>query len=125
MSRDDHKKWLFFCALAACGEPPDERDDPFGPTAPSPPATVPLPDENLSSSSEDLPAAVCGDGVQDPDEDCDDGPDNGAYGRCDETCGGPGLRCGDGRVDGPEACDDGNLDDADSRRPGLDARAHT
>jgi fibro-slime domain-containing protein len=54
-------------------------------------------------------ASVCGDGIRTPDEVCDDGTNNGAYGTCAPGC----VRapsCGDNIVqtaDG-EACDDGH-----------------
>jgi len=52
--------------------------------------------------------SVCGDGVVTPDEQCDDGKDNGkGYGYCTTKCT-LGSYCGDGTVDKPqEACDDG------------------
>ncbi len=61
----------------------------------------------------ELPGAVCGDGVVDGDESCDDGDDNARYDHCGGRCDGPHLYCGDGRVDGPEQCDDANDDDDD------------
>ncbi len=57
---------------------------------------------------------LCGNGVVDPGELCDDGEQNGAYGACADDCGGPGPHCGDGilqPVEG-EICDDG--DDVDN-----------
>ena len=66
-----------------------------------------------ASTGESDPTAVCGDGVLDDGEACDDGPANGDYAKCNESCTGPGPRCGDGTVSGPEACDDGNLDESD------------
>jgi cysteine-rich repeat protein len=59
-------------------------------------------------------AAVCGNGIVEPGEDCDDGDDprksphngDGAYGGCNSDCT-YGAYCGDGIVNGPEACDDG------------------
>lgn len=66
-----------------------------------------------SASTGEAPSVVCGNGVLDASEACDDGPANGDYAKCNENCTGPGPRCGDGAVSGPEACDDGNLDDSD------------
>lgn len=60
------------------------------------------------------PAAVCGNGVVEPGETCDDGADNATYGHCGGRCDGPHLYCGDLRRDGPEACDDGNTDESDA-----------
>ncbi|MDC0717226.1 hypothetical protein [Nannocystis bainbridge] len=68
-----------------------------GTTGPEPPATT--------TSTTGEPAPVCGDGVVDPDEDCDDGNrDDGDA--CLATCVAAG--CGDGEVWlGVEACDQG------------------
>lgn len=57
--------------------------------------------------------AVCGNGTVEDGESCDDGSENGDYGKCAEDCSGPGPHCGDGTVDGPEECDDGNTMDGD------------
>lgn len=60
-------------------------------------------------SKKDACASVCGNGVRTPDEACDDGVNNGAYGTCAPGCV-RGPSCGDGTVqsaDG-EACDDGS-----------------
>lgn len=90
---------------------------------------------------DDDPPPNCGDGILDPAEQCDFGPDNGAHLLCTDhctiaTCGdgwiGPGegcdpgregeancsdtckpSTCGDGILDPGEPCDDGNLDDTD------------
>jgi cysteine-rich repeat protein len=54
--------------------------------------------------------AVCGNGVVDFGEACDDGGSNGAPGeRCDATCHlvSAGPLCGNGAVDAGEQCDDG------------------
>ncbi|WP_162144008.1 DUF4215 domain-containing protein [Sorangium cellulosum] len=59
------------------------------------------------------PAVVCGDGIVGRGEMCDDGPENGQYGRCRADCSGAGPFCGDGATSGPEACDDGNVSDED------------
>jgi cysteine-rich repeat protein len=62
--------------------------------------------------------AVCGNGVVEPGEECDEGNDDGndtsktphngdgRYGGCTSACTW-GTYCGDGVVNGPEACDDG------------------
>ena len=58
-------------------------------------------------------APACGDGLLDPDEACDDGPNNGPGRPCTPVCG--VNVCGDGyTLDPGEACDDGNLEDADA-----------
>jgi fibro-slime domain-containing protein len=60
---------------------------------------------------------LCGNGVKDAGEQCDDGKANnvGGYGKCSPTCV-LGPRCGDGKVDPgtPEQCDDGNTVDNDT-----------
>jgi cysteine-rich repeat protein len=56
------------------------------------------------------PPPVCGDGVVEPPEDCDDG--NTVDGdACPADCN--VIQCGDGKVEGGEECDDGNLADGD------------
>jgi fibro-slime domain-containing protein len=52
--------------------------------------------------------SICGDGIVTPDEVCDDGVNNGAYGGCAANCKARGPFCGDKIVTKPpEACDDG------------------
>ena len=63
------------------------------------------------TSTTDAPMGVCGDGVVDPGEECDDGnTDNDDA--CVEGC--VMAICGDGFVGAGEACDDGNTDDDDA-----------
>lgn len=54
----------------------------------------------------------CGDGVVDPDEACDDGVNDGAYGGCMPFCQAVGPFCGNALVDPEEVCDDGVNDGA-------------
>ncbi|MFC1600368.1 Calx-beta domain-containing protein, partial [Patescibacteria group bacterium] len=56
----------------------------------------------------------CGDGTQDPGEQCDDGNLDNDDG-CNEFCEieEPEPECGDGNLDDGEQCDDGNLDNDD------------
>ncbi|MEL6185433.1 MAG: DUF4215 domain-containing protein, partial [Myxococcota bacterium] len=57
---------------------------------------------------------VCGDGWLTPSEVCDDGINDGSYGRCNADCSAWGPRCGDGTLDaGNEDCDDGNAINGD------------
>ncbi|MBZ5709710.1 DUF4215 domain-containing protein [Nannocystis pusilla] len=51
------------------------------------------------------PEPACGNGVVDPGEGCDDGPDNGSGQPCSDSC--QPAACGDGVVGPGEQCDDG------------------
>lgn len=51
----------------------------------------------------------CGNHIQEPEEQCDDGSENGNYNKCKIDCSGLGSHCGDGVVDEIEECDDGDL----------------
>lgn len=52
---------------------------------------------------------LCGNGVVDADEVCDDGVNDGAYGGCMSDCQGLAAYCGDGVVDSElETCDEGD-----------------
>jgi fibro-slime domain-containing protein len=64
--------------------------------------------------------SVCGDGIKTPDEVCDDGINDGAYGHCTVDCL-FGPFCGDGVVQpGEEECDDGvNLSPYGGCAPGC------
>jgi cysteine-rich repeat protein len=58
------------------------------------------------------PEPICGNGVVEGDEACDEGDANAFDGECVVDC--TVARCGDGFVQtGVEQCDDGNTDDAD------------
>lgn len=85
------------------------------PVIPYPPPVRPrdfdnyqIPDLSLSASF-----AVCGDGVYDPGEECDDANRSSRDG-CSETCRleNPEF-CGDGEAGAGETCDDGNRKDGD------------
>ena len=61
------------------------------------------------------PDAVCGNGVREGSEECDDGntrPGDGCGADC-RTEGVPPNRCGNGVVEGNEQCDDGNRQNGD------------
>jgi fibro-slime domain-containing protein len=64
--------------------------------------------------------SVCGDGIRTPDEQCDDGKNDGSYGGCTPDCK-KGPHCGDGKVQSPpEQCDDGvNLSPYGGCAPGC------
>jgi cysteine-rich repeat protein len=57
-------------------------------------------------------AAVCGDGVKDDGEECDDG-NVVAHDGCSATCTVEAPVCGNGYVEDGESCDDGNLVNGD------------
>jgi cysteine-rich repeat protein len=59
---------------------------------------------DTSTGTTDAPG-VCGDGVVDGGEQCDDGPDNGDMNACTSLC--QAAACGDGLVGPGEQCDDG------------------
>ena len=61
------------------------------------------------SSTGDM--SLCGDGVLDPDEQCDDGANNGDTQLCKSDC--TDQACGDGFVGAGEGCDDGNVQGGD------------
>gem|GEM_PF-2035827 len=66
-------------------------------------------DGDDTATSGEPPSPVCGDGVIEGDEACDDGDDNGSYDHCAADCSGAGPYCGDGNTDaGVEQCDDGD-----------------
>ena len=51
---------------------------------------------------------ICGDGIVEGNEVCDDGDEHGAYGGCEPGCTARAPYCGDGTVQNPpEQCDDG------------------
>ena len=65
------------------------------------------------SESSTTSQGVCGDGIMDAPEACDDGnqvPDDG----CENDCTVSLPVCGDSRVEGEEECDDGNGENTDS-----------
>jgi len=66
-----------------------------------------------SDSDTDTGEELCGNGVVDVGEACDDGINDGAYGGCNPGCGELAAFCGDGVVNGAEGCDDANDDDTD------------
>ena len=51
--------------------------------------------------------AVCGNGIIEEGEACDDMVNNGEYGHCGVDCQEIGPYCGDGIIDTGEFCDDG------------------
>ena len=90
---------LLALALVACGDPvtPGAADTTFGEDVALPIDTRP-PD-----------AVLCGNGVLDGAEVCDEGSLNGTYNHCATDCRGAGPHCGDGVLQQAqgEVCDDG------------------
>jgi cysteine-rich repeat protein len=70
-----------------------------------------------------LVSRLCGNGVLDGDEECDDGPDNSDVDpdACRSTCLDP--FCGDSVIDGDEDCDDGNQREGDGCDPDCQGEA--
>ena len=84
--------------------------DPTGPGTDSTDPTVAETDtaQDTDDSTETGAAdPVCGDGMVEGDEVCDDGVNDGAYGGCSDDCSALAAHCGDGEVSDDEACDDG------------------
>jgi cysteine-rich repeat protein len=70
-----------------------------------------------SSTTTLEPQPVCGDGIIDLGEACDDADLNGELGHCALDCRGPTTGCGDGLPQRGEACDDGNAIEGDGCNP--------
>ncbi|MBL4634321.1 MAG: cytochrome-c peroxidase, partial [Kofleriaceae bacterium] len=72
---------------------------------------------NDGTTNDAEPGTVCGDGVVEGIEVCDDGDDNSdgwsETGHCNANCSGQAPYCGDGTNDGEESCDEGG-DNSDS-----------
>jgi len=65
-------------------------------------------DDSGSGRDDECLPSVCGNGVVEIREACDDGINDGSYGGCLADCSGPGPSCGDGvRQPEHELCDDG------------------
>src|SRR5205085_1701601 len=101
--------WKLALALTlACGAAPAVAGgDLLGPASDPEPELSPRPD----------PAPLCGNGVVDPGEICDDGNTTSGDG-CSSTCSidnypPKAAECGDGNLDEGEECDDGNTEDGD------------
>jgi len=62
-----------------------------------------------SCSDQCVPGGLCGDGVINGPEKCDDGKNTGLPGSCKADCTAyvPSKLCGDGTIQAPEKCDDG------------------
>jgi fibro-slime domain-containing protein len=64
-----------------------------------------------SCTDQCLPGGLCGDGVINGPEKCDDGKNTGLPGSCTADCSAyvPSMLCGDGKIQPPEKCDDGKV----------------
>ncbi|MCB9680537.1 MAG: hypothetical protein H6733_03625 [Alphaproteobacteria bacterium] len=69
-------------------------------------------DTDVDTDTDTTPAAVCGNGVVEGDEVCDDTQNDGGEGGCLPGCVGV-QTCGDGTTNGTEQCDDGGTADDD------------
>jgi cysteine-rich repeat protein len=91
--------WLVLPCLACGGE----RDNPFD-TAEATSMTT------MTAETGDEPE--CGNGILDPGEECDLGPENSSSAQCSPQC--VIATCGDGNLyEGFEECDDGNFANTD------------
>jgi cysteine-rich repeat protein len=70
----------------------------------------------IMARGRDLVPPLCGDGVVQPSEQCDDGNTNNCDG-CSAQCRVETPVCGDGRLDCGEVCDDGNTTGGDGCSP--------
>lgn len=77
---------------------------------PFPPPIIPDFYNDLEESEEEV-ESICGNGVLDPGEGCDDGNLKDGDG-CGSTCESIGV-CGNGTVEADESCDDGNTQNSD------------
>ncbi len=99
---------LFAAALVGCGASHTTEEDGgimFDATPP---------DSGVDGGPRDARVPVCGDGLLDPMEQCDDDnttPGDGCDGMCRRE-----MYCGDGTVDSGEVCDDGNNASGDGCR---------
>jgi hypothetical protein len=121
-------------ALTACGPGISSKDSPDDPApedreTTEEPADDPEPDSDDPEPDPDEPPddpvdpdtpSICGDGVVQPDETCDDGAENGMYGACNATCEGLSAHCGDGATQAEEACDGDDLAGASCESLGFD-----
>ena len=97
--------WEMLASIECAGLQPEQCDDGRA-NAAAPDACRP----------ETCTLPVCGDGIVDSDEDCDDGNENDDDG-CTSECLLP--QCGDGVIQPPEECDDGNRVNDDACRNGC------
>lgn len=61
----------------------------------------------MNNPEDELFEGICGDGVVNIGEVCDDGENNGEYDSCASDCLSDGAHCGDGILNGSEECDGG------------------
>lgn len=114
------------CAVlcAACPSGGAADGDASGPD-PGGPATESSSDSGGSESGDE---PVCGDGIVEAPELCDQGEQNGEWAQdqgdsCNADCSGSGPHCGDEIQNGPEECDDGNFAGHDACTSACQAQA--
>jgi cysteine-rich repeat protein len=66
------------------------------------------PGTSVDSTGDSGAPVVCGDGMVEGDEVCDDGVNDGSYDGCVADCTARGPHCGDGEEQADEVCDDGD-----------------
>ena len=81
-------------------------------TTDTPTTDTPTSDASTGTTSTTEPGAVCGNGIPEDGEECDNGADNGDSTACTAAC--MVNICGDGKQGPGEGCDDGNLIDGDA-----------
>jgi cysteine-rich repeat protein len=105
LCRDINPEGVGTCVAQCTGTP----DAVFCPQMTGAPVTCTIANDGLLNLC--IVGSLCGDGVVEGDEECEDG--NGLDGDgCSSTCTVETV-CGDGVVEGAEQCDDGNSDDGD------------
>lgn len=82
--------------------PSEPTSSPTGESEASGPGT------SADSTGDSGGPTVCGDGMVEGDEACDDGVNDGSYDGCVADCTARGPHCGDGIEHGGEDCDDGD-----------------
>ena len=121
MYKRSHRPLLFLLSSSACSDTLPPQTDPTEVSTSSETtndggslAHTTSAEESTTTDgpppTDDTGASVCGDGLVQPDEACDDAINDGSYGGCLPDCSAPAARCGDGlvQVEGNEVCDDGD-----------------
>lgn len=68
--------------------------------------------EGSTTDETGVTESICGNGVKEPSETCDDGRQNGRPNKCNISCSGNTVPvCGNGIIESGEKCDDGTAND--------------